>query len=252
MSELSARLGYTTNDTTKDHQPPPGMDKHLVTLYRPASWEAERYRMLRRAIERSYQPERRRVIAVTSATAGEGKTTTAVNLAAVLSEIPRTSVLLVDADFRCSSVARVLGHRVAPPDLGQALLNPELTLNEVVRRAPHGARFHVAPSMPCRSLAHEMVDSPRLVELLTVARNTYDYVVVDAPPLLPVADCKGIARCIDGFLLVVAAERTSRRLLGEALGSMEPQKLLGFVLNDAEEPVWVGNSRYYLKYGPLP
>jgi capsular exopolysaccharide synthesis family protein len=226
------------------------MDKHLVSLYRPASWEAERYRMLRRSIERSYAPDQRRVIAVTSATAGEGKTTTAVNLAAVLAEIPRASVLLIDADFRCSSVARVLGHRIGPPDLGQALLNPALNLNDVVRRAPHGARFYVAPSLPCRSLAHEMVDSPRLVELMAIARRTYNYVVVDAPPLQPVADCKGIARCVDGFLMVVAAKRTSRRLLGEALGSMEPHKLLGFVLNDADEPVWVGTSRYYLKYAP--
>src|SRR6185503_14647177 len=116
----------------------------------------------------------------------------------------------------------------------------------------HLFRFALLPTSSRPETAYQLVDSPRLGEILLEARNAYDYVVIDAPPSVPVADCRALARWVDGFLLVVAANRTSRRMVSEALSLMEPHQLLGLVFNDDEEPVWSGTDRYYFRYGPPP
>jgi capsular exopolysaccharide synthesis family protein len=233
--------------------PRPGeVDDRLVAILRPASWETERYRMLRRSLERRYEPERRRVLAVTSAMPGEGKTTTAMNLAAVMAESRDAAVLVIDADLRCSSVARLLGFRMTGPDLGDAIMQERLSLHDVTRCAPGLARFGVVPAKPRPASAHELIESPRLAHLISEARRCYQYVIVDAPPLVPVADCRALTRCVDGVILVVAAHDTSREQLGEALSLLEPQKVLGLVLNGDDEPAWSGARRYYAPYAPIP
>jgi capsular exopolysaccharide synthesis family protein len=229
-----------------------GIDERLVALLRPASWETERYRMLRRSLERRYDPERRRVIAVTSAKPGEGKTTTAMNLAAVLAEGHDATVLVIDADLRCSSVARLLGFRMTGPDLGDAIRHDRISLHDVTRCAPAVARFGIVPAKPRPAYAHELVESPRLAQLIAEARRSYHFVVIDAPPLVPVADCRALVRWVDGVIFVVAAHNTSRDQLGEALSLLEPQKLLGLVLNQDDEPAWSGTRRYYARYAPIP
>ena len=87
---------------------------------------------------------------------------------------------------------------------------------------------------------HELFRSPRLEALLQEAREDYDYVVIDTPPLGPVSDCALLARWIDGVLLVVAAHRTSRKLLEEALNLLEGASVLGIVFN--------GDDRPFLRY----
>ncbi len=229
-----------------------GLDRRLVSLFRPASWETERYRTLRRSLERTYPPERRRVLAVSSANAGEGKSTTAVNLAAVLAEVPSSSVLLVDADFRCGSVARLLGCDNAEHDFGDAIEDSSLSLEQVARPPSGGVRFGIVPARQRPDTAHLLVESPNFARLLVEARQAYQYIVIDTPPLLPVSDCRAIAQWVDGFVLVVAAHRTSRDRLGEALSMIEPRKLLGLGFNGDDEPAWKGPSHYYAHYGAPP
>lgn len=234
---------------------PAGIDRRLVALYRPASWETERYRALRRSLERSYPLERRRVIAVTSANAEEGKSTTAVNLAAVFAEIPDASVVLIDADFRRSSLARLLAiptDESEDRDLGDAIDDPTLSLAAVTQPRSELVRFGVVPTRPRPDSAHLLVESPRFASLLIEARKAYQFVVLDTPPLLPVSDCRAIGQWVDGFVLVVAAHRTSRERLGEALSLIEPRKLLGLVFNGDDEPAWRGSSHYYADYRRAP
>ncbi len=78
---------------------------------------------------------------------------------------------------------------------------------------------------------YELLRSPRLEALLTEARQQYDYVVIDTPPFVPFPDCRLIAKCVDGFVLVVASNRTQRGLLAETLKAMDPEKAVGFVFN---------------------
>jgi protein-tyrosine kinase len=229
------------------------LDKRLVTLYRPACWETDRYRMLRGAIERAGGDKQRRLLAVTSSTPSEGKSTTSVNLAAVLAETPGSRVLLMDCDFRCSAVARLLGITgFTGPDMREAIENPMLSLEDVTVNVPRMFPFAVAPSRPWPLTAHELVESPRFAELLAEARRLYDYVVVDAPPVVPVADCRSIARHVDGFVFIVAANRTSKRMLGQALNILGPEEIVGLVFNFDEEPIWASAGRYYYRYGTAP
>jgi Mrp family chromosome partitioning ATPase len=88
---------------------------------------------------------------------------------------------------------------------------------------------------------------PRFRELLQEARQHYDYVVVDAPPLIPFADCRLIEPWMDGFLVVVAAHKTSPKRLAEALYVMNPAKLVGLVFNkdDHLAPHYDHTYRYY-------
>ena len=90
-----------------------------------------------------------------------------------------------------------------------------------------------------------MLKSPRLGELLEEARQRYDYIVVDAPPLCPVQDCRVIAHSVDGFLLVVSAHHTPRRLVEDALNVVERGKMLGLVFNGDDQPP----SSFYGYYG---
>ena len=85
--------------------------------------------------------------------------------------------------------------------------------------------------------------SPRLGELLDEARRLYDYVVIDTPPIVAFPDCRILNSWVDGWLIVVAAHRTSRKLLEESLDLMEESKTVGFVFTHDER--FRANARYY-------
>ncbi len=210
------------------------MDDHLVSLIAPAAFEAEQYRALRHTVEQLHKARDLRIVAVTSPGVGDGKSTTAINLAGALAQAPDARVLLVDVDLRRPSVARLLALGGSDgPGLVNAILDPTLTLERVARpRPPFNLSVISAGQVP--PSPYEVLKSPRLGALLEEARLRYDYVVLDAPPLCPVQDCRVIAHWVDGFLLVVAAHRTPRRLVEEAFNVVERGKMLGLVFNGAD------------------
>ena len=197
--------------------PADGVDGHLVSLVTPTTFEAEQYRTLRHMIEHLHASAKMSVIACTSATGGDGKTTTSINLAGALAQAPDTKVLLVDADLRRPSIARALTFGGdAGPGLVGAILHRDLGLADVVRRRPP-FNLAVVPAGRMSANPYELLKSSRLAELMDEARRQYDFVVVDTPPLVSIPDCRAIARCVDGFLIIVAAHRTPRKLLEEFL-----------------------------------
>jgi len=230
--------------------PPPadsrgGVDDHLVSLIAPAAFEAEQYRALRHMVEQLHKARDLRIVAVTSPGVGDGKTTTAINLAGALAQAPDARVLLVDVDLRRPSVAGLLAlGRSDDPGLVDTILDPTLTLERVARPlSPFNLSVIQAGQVP--PSPYEVLKSPRLGALLEEARLRYDYVVLDAPPLCPVQDCRVIAHWVDGFLLVVAAHHTPRRLVDEALSVVERGKMLGLVFNGDTQPP----SSFYGYYG---
>ncbi|HYV17870.1 MAG TPA: CpsD/CapB family tyrosine-protein kinase [Verrucomicrobiae bacterium] len=223
-------------------QAPPG--EALVALTAPESFEADRYRVLRHRLENSRDLGKPRVIAVTSACAGDGKTTTAINLALTLASSGDRKVLLADADMRLSNVATQLGMGdTRLPGLADLLLDSSLQLEGLVRRRPPArAAFLTAGRVlesPCDALR-----SARLEEIVEEARRAFDFVVIDTPPVGPVPDCQAISRVVDGVLVVVAAHRTPRRALEEALNALDPGKVTGLILNGGDVP----NTEYYGRY----
>ncbi len=223
---------------------PEGLDDHLVSLLMPAAFEAEQYRALRHLVEQRHQADGLTVILVSSATVGDGKTTTAVNLAGALGQAAEARVLLIEADLRRPSVGSLLGFGPdRRPGLVDVILDPTLSLHQVVLpRPPFNLRVVLGGQVP--PSPYEVLKSPRLGTLLDEARGQYDYVVLDAPPLVAVQDCRVIARWIDGVILVIGAHQTPRRLVEEALRRVDPSKLLGFVFNADD----YGFAGYYTRH----
>jgi capsular exopolysaccharide synthesis family protein len=228
-------------------QPPArraGIDEHLVSLLAPASFEAEQYRILRHEVERLQRLRGIKVIAITSPGEGDGKTTTALNLAGALAQAPGSRVLLVEADLRQPMIATSLGMAEGcSPGLVGAILDPGFELEAVVRNRS-AYNLSVLPAGPCPSVPYELLRSHRVGDLLDEGRRSYDYVIVDTPPILITPDCRVLAQFVDGFLIVVAANRTPRKLLEEALNTADPEKVLGIVMNGDDQPL----PDYYRSY----
>ena len=226
------------------------VEEHLVSLLAPASSEAEQYRFLRHMVEQLHRATELSVLAVAGPTVGDGKTTTAINLAGALSQAPDARVLVIDADLRQPSLAAYLGlDDPDQPGLVAAILDPAISLKDVVRRlAPFN--LDVLPAGVPRGGISDILRSPRLDAFVQWARQQYACVVVDTPPLLPVFDSALLAKSVDGVLVVVSANRTPRKLLGEALNMLDASKVLGIVFNRDDRPLFGYYNAYYRQYFP--
>jgi capsular exopolysaccharide synthesis family protein len=226
------------------------VDQHLVTLTSPGSFAAEQYQGLRLTIERLRRGRTLQVIAVTSPAAGEGKTLTAINLAGALARgADDARVLLIDADLRRPAVARQLAMDQFSEGLTEVIENCETTLDSVTHTLkPYN--LSILPAGRRKGAVHQILRSPRLDGLLAEVRQRYDFVVLDTPPLLPVFDSALLANAVDGVLVVVAANQTPRKLLGEALNMLDPSKVLGIVFNRDAKPLFGYYDAYYKDYFP--
>lgn len=227
----------------------PKLDTHLVSLTAPASFAAEQYQGLRLTIERLARSRDMKVIAISSPAAGDGKTVTAINLAGALARGGDDRVLLIDADLRRPSVARQLAMTDAGRGLADALANSSIAVTDVVKPLPK-FNLDVIPAGTLRSGISQILRSPRLDAFIQEARQRYAYIVLDTPPLLPVFDSALLAKSVDGVLMVVSANQTPRKLLGEALNMLDASKVLGIVFNRDERPLFGYYNSYYREYFP--
>ena len=219
------------------------IDDHLVSLLEPTSFAAEQYRAVRLAIETLRHERGTRVVAVSSPGRGDGKTMTALNLAGALAQAPDARVVLVEADLRHPAAARYLGLS-APRGLSSYLLDHTMSLDAVLQRPPSIA-FAVVPAGAASSMPYELLKSPRLSALLTELRARFDYVLVDTPPALPFPDVGILRDLVDGFVVVVRANRTPKEMLQDTMSVLGRQRTLGLVFNDDERsgvPTFEGDS----------
>jgi protein-tyrosine kinase len=208
------------------------IDDHLVSLLEPTSYAAEQYRAVRLAIETMRHERGTRVVGVSSPGRGEGKTMTALNLAGALAQASDARVVLVEADLRHPAVARYLGLS-APRGLSSYLLDHGMALDTLVQR-PASIAFAVVPAGAASSMPYELLKSPRLTALLAELRQRFDYVLVDTPPALPFPDVGILRDLVDGFVVVVRANRTPREMLQDTMTVLGRQRALGLVFNDDE------------------
>ena len=210
----------------------------VVVESAPNSPAAEAFRQLRtnlqflqvtRDVAADAQAVPVRVVMVTSSVPDEGKSTVAANLAATLAETG-SRVLLVDADLRRPSVARLLGLEGAA-GLTTVLLG-RATVADVAQEWGSSG-LDVLTSGPVPPNPSELLASPALRRLLGDLRPVYDVVVVDAPPLLPVADAAILSHAVDGTFVVANARRVHRHQLREGLANLTRVRatVLGVVLN---------------------
>ena len=206
-----------------------GMARQVVLT--PHSRFAETIRSIMMTVDQSSQLQNIKVIGITSAMPAEGKSTVSANLAQLMGHSGRRA-LLIDGDLRHSALTR----RLAPDaDVGLLeVLNRNAELSKSVWRDPvTGLDF--LPTVLKAEDVREVAVFNHLGKLLEAARATYDYVVVDFPPLASVAAAKAAAQHIDAFILVIAWGETSPMVALEALNSAEVvhSKIIGAVLNRA-------------------
>jgi capsular exopolysaccharide synthesis family protein len=223
--------------------------EQLVSVVAPGSFAADQYRSLRHIVERLQTDSACRVLAVTSPTPGDGKTVTTLNLAGALGQAPGARVLVIDADLRRPSVSEYLPLGPgAVAGLADAIIDPAIALADVVRRF---ARFNLSlvPAGRADSGVYELLSSPRLDAIVAEARRHYDFVLIDTPPLVPVPDSRLIGRAVDGFLVIVAAHKTPRRLVAEGLNLLDPATVIGLVFNFDDRPFSPYRGYYGYGYG---
>jgi capsular exopolysaccharide synthesis family protein len=212
---------------------PGELDDHLVSVLAPTSFAAEQYRAARLAIETFRRERDTRIVAVSSPGRGDGKTITAVNLAGALAQASDARVVLVDADLRHPGTAKCLG-LPSGRGLSSYLLDTRTTVDEIVER-PAGLSFAVIPAGPVSSMPYELLKSPRLAGLLATLRERFDFVVVDTPPVLPYPDVGILRDGVDGFIMIVRANRTTRELLRDSLNAVGRARTLGLIYNDDDQ-----------------
>jgi protein-tyrosine kinase len=211
---------------------PQQVDSRVVTLTAPASTAAEQYRTLYYRLERLRALRPMKIMAVTSAIPGEGKTITAVNLALASARAnPERRVLLIDADLRRSHVADCLGIR-SKPGLFE-LLSGDAQTKEAVRRF-NSTALAVLPSGGVAEEPTQVLAGARMKRLLQLVRDAFDEVYIDIPPVLPFADAAILGCQADGVLMVIRANSTPLRRVHEAIEHLAGAPMVGCVLNAAE------------------
>jgi capsular exopolysaccharide synthesis family protein len=204
---------------------------------------SESFGVLRSRVMSVHSNQRLQVFVITSSGAGEGKTLTAINLALSLGQLGRKRVLLVDGDLRASKATNVLRLQ-GKPGLAEYLLE-RASFSQCVHPTAFPSLWVVpAGQVPDKSLP-EMLEGPRLNQFRDEVKENFDITVVDSLPVgAPVADLELTLTICDAYLFVVRLHSTSRESLDFARDRLDRSKLLGLVINNADE-VHPYNSHYY-------
>jgi protein-tyrosine kinase len=216
---------------------PADVNRRRISLLQPDSYAAEQFRALRGRIDSIAAQRSIRSIAVTSALPGEGKTTSAVNLAVVTAMSVGRRVLLIDCDLRKPKIHQSLGLR---PEAGLAeVLTDTKTLQEAVLKVD-GVNLEVLAVRGRPPNPSELLASGRMRELIAEATQRYDRVILDTPAALGLPDSKTVSELCDGVVVVVRADVTSNRDVQATIDLMDRSRLLGLVVNGAQ----IDQSRY--------
>ncbi len=214
----------------------------VVTMSDPDSVAAEQYRILAMKVQQHCDTSHSKVIMITSAAGGEGKSLTAINLAMALAATTDGPVLLIDADMRKPRVNEYLSLTV-PPGKGfyNLLVNAEDKPEKHIERVKN--LFVVPGSVPLANPVAAL-SSPKARALFDRLKQRFARIIVDAPPTLPIADSHILSGVSDKVLFVVRARSTPRELFQHAVESFDAANLLGAVVNDVDYQ----RSRYAYAY----
>jgi Mrp family chromosome partitioning ATPase len=206
---------------------PASLDPRLVMLREPSSERARNYRLLQHRLLASSDP---RVIAITSALPGEGKTTCAANLALVLADQPFARVLLIEANVRRPALGEVFGFEPAASFMGRIVRDREAAPPYAVA-AIRGSRLHIA-ALRSDAPRDLRVDRSALGLVVSDLRSFFDYIVIDGASVLESADVDAVGECVDGVVVAARAAKTRRGVLRRAIDQLRPAPVLGVVLLD--------------------
>jgi tyrosine-protein kinase Etk/Wzc len=260
-----------TNDKSrrKHREPERTRTRDLVTHYKPGSMGSEAFRALRTNLQFLRLEKKGKVFLITSAFVQEGKTVNAINLSLIMAQAGN-KVLLVDADLRKPLVHKYYGLPIGPGLTDYVLGNYDRnevtnTISDImlgdfgiddIMLTPGMDTLHILTAGTKPPNPSEILTSNRFRELLKEASNDYNFIFIDAPPVLPVADASDIATLSDGVILVYMIGKIGRGVLRRVKTNLEnvDAKLTGVILNkvksDAGPEYYQYHSYYY--YGSKP
>ena len=217
---------------------------NVLSMGSSSSHGAEQFRTLRSRLYQLRDNQALRTVLVTSSLPGEGKTFVTSNLAQAIVRQPGRRALIIDADLRCARLHMPLG---APASPGLAdYLRGEVDEMAVIQNGQDGNLCFIAGGKEVTDPS-ELLSNGRLKKLLDRVTPVFDWVILDSPPCLPVADASILANLCDGVLLVVRAGVTPTEVAQRACQELKGKNVVGVVLN-AVDDTYANGSYYYQSY----
>jgi capsular exopolysaccharide synthesis family protein len=216
-------------------------DSRLVSLGKEGSLGAEKFRFLAVRLRQLRQSRPLKKVLITSTIPEEGKSTVAANLACTLARRKPQRTLLLEGDLRRPNIAAQFGLGRLP-GLCEWLRGEAPTIN-IYRLGDLGVWLLPAGSAPENPL--ELMQSGKLSLLMEQLESSFDWIVIDSPPVLPLADTSLWSRLADGILLVTRKGITEKQQLQRGLEAIEKSKLLGALVNSSSN---ASHSDYYQRY----
>ena len=227
----------------------PGPNLLVFSNSNPFNPGTEQFRTLRSRLYRMRDSQPLQTILVTSAIPAEGKTLIAANLAHALVRQQGCRVLLIDADIRSPRIHTLLG---APATPGLAdYLQTGASEFEVIQRG-HEQGLCFVPAGNHVTHPSELISSDRMKQFLERAKPAFDWIIIDSPPALPVADASVLGGLCDGVLFVVRANSTPSEASQKACKELRDAHILGVVLNIVDEASEYGSYYSNGAYGSTP
>jgi capsular exopolysaccharide synthesis family protein len=225
-------------------KPAPPVNARLVTLREEQSVSTEKFRVLSTRLMHLQTQRPLKTVLITSCVPGEGKSFVAANLAVTLARGQNQKVLLLVGDLRQPGLSSIFGFQKLP---GLAeYLQEGADLTGLLCRL-EGMPLWFLPAGNSPQPPTDLLQSDRLAELIARIAGSFDWVLVDSPPMVPWADANIWARLTDGILLVVRKNKTPKALLAKALESLNDPSILGVVFNQDRERACAYDS-YHEKY----
>ena len=244
INELRAGLGGT-EPAPYFRKPAIGI-KTVVSLKHPSfltdsadQMVAEQYRILYTKLEEMRVDRGYRAFVVTSAVKGEGKSVTSFNLAYLMAVDFKKRTIMVEGDLRKPST--VNNYFKSPGQYGLAdVLAGKCDLHSAIVNV-EGTSLYVLSSGSLTKKSSELIGSSSMKSVMSTLKAEFEFVILDAPPILPLVDVSILSKLVDGLLIVVRAGKTSKNLVTRALDSISSANPLGVILNGADTKL----KKYY-------
>ena len=253
LSEVSAIATELLNETQKTASietcsalvPNPAPKSRVAAITEPGGIAAEKFRLLAVRLRNLRQSRELKRVLITSALPDEGKSVVALNLACTLARYKQLRVLLVEGDMRRPMIRTDLG---LPAMKGLSeWLRSDIPITEVIYQINSpGLSLWLLPAGEPLTDPVELMQSGRLAALMDRLTESFDWIIIDSTPILPVADTGVWARLSHGIIMVVREAKSEQRQLQKALDALDSTNLIGVVLNSYSNNE---HKSYYTYYG---
>jgi polysaccharide biosynthesis transport protein len=222
---------------------------NLVSLREPFSLASEGFRTIRAGIRLSSADRPLEVIVVTSNDQGEGKSTLVANLGVVFAQDDARTIL-IDADLRRATLHNCFGINYDEAGLTE-ILTGQIPLEECIQKTAVN-RLDVIPAGGAVPNPAELVGSKKMRDLIEKLKEQYDYIIIDTPPVAPVADSLVLSPLADGVIVVVRSKKTIKKEAKKTLFKLRESgaRILGVVLNGVEPSATLIRNDYLIKSKP--